>query len=120
MARIIPFELNRNGKAKQSDSEAPQTLADRVVRLREQVQGLERLAREQATQTQLPSFMMFETALKEKLDAIGRATTELFLMHAEERVAGASKDGVQYGDRFLRPAPQLQARNLTGRFGVVR
>ena len=120
MARIIPFKLNRNGKAKQSDSEAPQTLADRVVRLREQVQGLERLAREQATQTQLPSFMVFETALKEKLDAVGRATTELFLMQAEERVAAASKDGVQYGDRFLRPAPQLQARNLTGRFGVVR
>ena len=95
MARIIPLELNRNGKAKQSDSEAPQTLADRVVRLREQAQGLERLAKEQASQTELPPFMAFETALKEKLDAVGRATTELFLMQAEERVAAASKGGVQ-------------------------
>jgi hypothetical protein len=44
----------------------------------------------------------------------------LFLTCAEERVAAATKDGVRVGDRVLRPAPRLQARNLTGRFGVLR
>ena len=72
------------------------------------MEGLERFATEQAAQAELPSFVVFETALKVKLDAIGRATTELFLMHAEERVAGASKDGVQYGDRFLRQRPSYR------------
>ena len=122
MARIIPFKLNRNGngKQKQSGSEAPPTLAERVTGLRKAAEALESFVKEQAAEAELPSFMVFETALKEKLDALGRAGSELFLTHAEERVAAASKDGVQHGDRFLRPAPQLQPRNLTGRFGVVR
>ena len=119
MARIIPFKLNRNGKVGQSGQEPPPTVADRVTRLREEMDGLERLAREQAAEKELPSFMAFETTLKEKLDAVGRSATELFLTHAAERVAAASKDGVQCGDKFFRPAPKLQDRNLTGRFGVV-
>ena len=121
MARIIPFKLNRNSNRKPGrHDEAPPTVAEREARLREEVAGLELLATTQAAAKELPSFMAFETALKEKLDAIGRATSELFLTQAADRVAAASKDGVQCGQRFLRPAPQLQDRNLTGRFGVVR
>jgi hypothetical protein len=121
MARIIPLKLKRNGKAKRlRHDEVPPTVADRLERLAEEVAGLARLAQEQAADKELPCFMAFETALKEKLDTVGRATTELFLTHAGERVAAAGKDGIQCGDRFLRPAPRLQARNLTSRFGVVR
>jgi hypothetical protein len=121
MARIIPHKLNRNGKVKCSRrDEVPPTVADRLARLAEEVAGLARLAEEQAAETELPCFMAFETALKEKLDAVGRVTTELFLTHAEERVAAASQNGVQCGERFLRPAPQLQARNVTSWFGVIR
>jgi len=121
MGRIIPFKLNRNSRKQPSRrGEVPPTVADRLARLREEVEGLERLAESQAAEKELPSFMAFETVLKEKLDGVGRAATELFLTHAEERVAAASKDGIRCGDRFLRPAPRLQARNVTCRFGVVR
>jgi len=120
MARIIPLKLNRNNKKRRRAAEVSPTVADRVARLREEVDELERLAGAQAAEQELPSFMAFETTLKEKLDAVGRAASELFLTHAESRVAAASKDGVQCGERFLRPAPKLQARNLTGRFGVLR
>ncbi len=123
MARIIPFKLNRNNKGKQQrrKRETALTIADRVARLREELEGLERLAKEQAMDCEeLPSFVAFENAVKEGLDAAGRAATELFLAHADERVAAEVKEGIQCGERFLRPAPQLQARNLTGRFGVVR
>ena len=122
MARIIPFKLNRNSKgSRQRKGETPPTVAERVARLREHLEGLERLAKAQAMDSeQLPSLVDFENTVKEKLDAVGRAATELFLTHAEERVAAASQDGIQCGDRFLRPAPQLQGRNLTGRFGVLR
>ena len=121
MASIIPLKLNRNKKCRQArHDEAAPTVEDRVARLRELEDGLEQLAKAQATEQELPSFMTFEMALKEKLDAVGRATTELFLTHAEERVATASKDRVRCGGRFFRPAPELQARNVTGRFGVVR
>lgn len=122
MARIIPFKLNRNRQDKpeeRSKEQAP-AVADRVAQLRQALESIESLAEQQAVQEELPSFMAFETALKENLDAVGRAATELFLTRAEERVAVASKDGVQCGERFLRPAPRLQARNLTGCFGVVR
>lgn len=121
MARIIPFKLNRNSREQQSQrSEVPPTVAERLARLREEVDGLERLVKTQAEEKELPSFMAFETLLKESVDAVGRAATELFLTHAEARVAAASRDGIQCGERFLRPAPRLQARNLTGRFGVIR
>jgi hypothetical protein len=122
MARIIPLKLNRNGKGgRRQKRETPPTVADLVARLREDLEGLERLAEVQALGgKQLPSFVEFENAVKEKLDAVGRAVTELFLTHADERVAATSKDGIQCGERFLRPAPQLQPRNLTGRFGVFR
>lgn len=122
MSRIIPLRLNRNGKGRRRQKrEAPPTVADRLARLREELEGLELLAKAQAMESkQLPSLVAFENVLKEKLDAVGRAVTELFLTHAEERVAAASKDGIQCGERFLRPAPQSQPRNLTGRFGVVR
>lgn len=122
MARIIPFKLNRNGKGKPEETpkEKAPTVAERVAELRLKLEAVERLAEQQTKGEELPSFMAFETVLKQELDAIGRAATELFLTRAEERVAAASKDGVQCGDRFLRPAPRLQARNLTGRFGVVR
>ncbi len=122
MARIIPLKLNQNGKSRRrQEREVPPTVAERVARLREELEGLERLAKAQATDSkQLPSLVEFENTVKEKLDTVGRAATELFLTHAEERVAAASKEGIQCGERFLRPAPQLQPRNLTGRFGVVR
>ena len=121
MGRIIPFKLNRNSVPHGSRrDEVPPTVAERLDRLRQEVAALERLAQTQASAKELPSFMEVETLLKEQLDAVGRAATELFLTHAAERVAAASKDGVQCGDRFLRPAPRVQARNLTGRFGVVR
>jgi hypothetical protein len=121
MARIIPFKLNRNSQKQRSRrGEVPPTVAERLARLREEVEELERLALTQAAEKELPSFMGFETTLKERLDAVGRAATELFLTHAEERVAAASKDGIPCGDRFFRPAPRRQARNITCRFGVVR
>jgi hypothetical protein len=121
MTRITPLKLNRNNNRRPSrHDEAPPTVADRMERLREELDGLEDFARGQAAEKELPSFMAVETALKEKLDAVGRATTELFLAHAEERIAAASEGGVQCGERFMRPSPQLQARNVTGRFGVVR
>jgi hypothetical protein len=122
MARIIPFRLNRNSKNRPEEAakEAVPTVAERTRRLRLELETVERLAEEQAAAKELPSFMAFEAALKEKLDAVGRAATELFLTHAEERVAAASKDGIPCGERFFRPAPRLQARNLTVRFGVVR
>jgi hypothetical protein len=124
MARIIPFKLNRNSKGTSPKTaqreEAPPTVAERLARLREEVAALERLAEEQASAKTLPAFMAFESTLKERLDGVGRATTELFLTHAEQRVAAECKEGVAYGERFLRPAPQLQVRNVTGRFGVVR
>jgi hypothetical protein len=92
-----------------------------MTRLQEALEGLERLAKKQAMDCeQLPSLVEFENAVKEGLDAAGQAATELFLAHADERIAASVKDGIQCGERFLRPAPQLQARNLTGRFGVVR
>jgi len=92
-----------------------------VARLRDELERLEHFAKAQAMDgKQLPSFMAFEDALKGRLDGVGRAVTALFLTHAEERVAAASKDGIECDGRFLRPAPQLQARNLTGRFGVFR
>jgi len=122
MATIIPFKLNRNLKTKpeQTPKEKARTVAEGVTQLRRYLDEVERLAEQQATQTELPTFLAFETSLKQTLDAVGRAATELFLTHAEERVAASSKDGVQCGDRLLRPAPQLQARNVTGWFGVVR
>jgi len=122
MARIIPLKLNRNSKGRRRrKGETPPTVAERVTRLRQELEELERLAKVQAMDAeQLPSLAEFENTVKEKLDAAGRAVTELFLTHAEHRVAAASKDGIQYGERFLRPAPQVQPRNLTGRFGVVR
>jgi len=122
MASIIPLQLNRNGKStRRQKREVPPTVAERVARLRKELEGLELLAKAQAMDsTQLPSLVDFENTVKEKLDAVGRAATELFLTHAEERVAAASKDGIQCGERFLRPAPELQPRNLTGRFGVLR
>ena len=104
MGRIIPFKLNRNSHQQQSQrGEVPPTVVDRLARLRAEVEGLERLATTQAAEKELPSFMAFETMLKEKLDAVGRAGTELFLTHAHERVAAASKDGIQCGARVLRP-----------------
>lgn len=124
MGRIIPFKLNRKSKRKlrrpPRHDETPTTIGEQVARLREELAVIERLAQEQAAGKELPSFMAFETVLKEKLDGVGRAATELFLTHAQERVAAASKDGIRCGDRFLRPAPRLQARNVTCRFGVVR
>ena len=126
MARIIPLRLNRNGKSsrrqqRRQQHEAPPTVADRLAHLREELEGLERLSQEQALDDELvPSLVEFEDRAKERLDAVGRAMTELFLTHAEERVAAACKGGLQYGERFLRPAPQLQPRNLMGRFGVLR
>jgi len=122
MGSIIPFRLNRNRKDKPEEApkETAPSVTDRLAGLRERLDELRMFAEAQAAEKELPSFMAFETALKEKLDGVGRATTELFLTHAEGRVAVASKDGVQCGERLLRPAPLLQARNLTGRFGIVR
>ena len=119
MARITPVKLNRNRKLSQV-VEKPPTTAERLARLREQLEAVERLAEGQASEEQLPAFMMFETTLKEQLDAVGRATTELFLTLAEERVAAASRQGIELSGRFFRPTPTPQARNLAGRFGVVR
>lgn len=122
MARIIPFKLNRNNKNKPVEvpKENVPTVADRVAQLRAELEAIETLAKQQAADTHLPSYVAFEDALGEKLDAVGRAASELFLTCAEEHVAAAIKDGVLVGDRVLRPAPRLQARNLTGLFGVVR
>jgi hypothetical protein len=122
MARIIPFKVNRKNKKKPVEVAREQvpTVADRVARLRAELEAVEALARQQATEEHLPAYMAFETVLGKKLDAVGRAASELFLTCAEERVGAAVKDGVWVGDRMLKPAPRLQARNLTGRFGVVR
>ena len=122
MGKIIPFKLNRNrkGKAEEKPKEEVPSVAEQVAQLRLQLEAIERLAEQKAAEQQLPSFMEFERALKESLNAVGRAATELLLTHAEERVAAACKDGVQCGERFLCPAPKLQARNLTCEFGVVR
>lgn len=121
MARIIPFKLNRNSRKQRSPrAEEPPTVADRLARLREEMEGLENLVEKLAAEKKLPSFMAAEKRLKEKLDAVGRAATELFLMKAEERVAAAVGDGICIGDRILRPAPRLQVRNLSGLFGLVR
>lgn len=122
MAKIIPFRLNRNSKNKPEEvpaEEAP-TVLERVAQLRAQLDEVEGLAELQVGKDELPSLMAFEKVLKEKLDAVGRAATELFLTRAEERVATACKGGVTCGERVLMPAPRLQARNLTGCFGVVR
>jgi hypothetical protein len=122
MARIIPLQLNRNGKGRgRQQREAAPTVAQRVAHLRGELERLERLAEEQALDgEQVPSLVEFENLAKERLDALGRAVTELFLTHAEQRVGAAYKDGVQCGERWLRPAPQVQPRNVTGRFGVLR
>jgi len=122
MARIIPFKLDR--KNKNTPVEVPKeqvpTVADRVARLRAELEAVEALAIQQAAEKHLPAYMEFEIVLGKKLDAVGRAASELFLSCAQERVAAATKNGVRVGDRVLRPAPRLQARNLTGLFGVVR
>jgi hypothetical protein len=122
MAKIIPFKLNRNHKTKpeQRTREQAPSAGDRIAELRTRLENIERFAEQQAAQEQLPSLMRFESDLKAALDAVGRAATELFLTHAEDRIAATCQDGVQVGELFLRPAPQLQARNLTGYFGVVR
>jgi hypothetical protein len=122
MARIIPFKLNRNNKNKPVEVPREQvpTVADRLVQLRAAFDAVETLALQQAAAKPLPSHMAFETVLAEKLEAAGRAASELFLTSAEERIAAAVKNGKRVGDRILKPAPRLQARNLTGRFGVVR
>lgn len=80
MARITPLELNRNSKGRRRpEREPPPTVAERLARLREELAGVEQLAKAQALESeQLPSFVSFENAEKEKLDAVGRAVTELF------------------------------------------
>jgi hypothetical protein len=119
MARITPLKLNQNRKSSHV-VEKPPTVAEQVVRLREQLEAVERLVQGRAKEEQLPTFMVFETALKEQLDAVGRASTELFLTLAEERVAAWIRQGIQVGERFFRATAEPQAHNLTGRFGVVR
>lgn len=122
MAKIIPFKLNRNAKNKPEEvakEEAP-SVAERVAELRRKLEAIESVARQNAAEKQLPSFMAFEAALKESLDAVGRTASELFLTLSEERVAADCKAGVPCGDTFMVPAPRLQARNLMGHFGVVR
>ncbi|MBU0678999.1 MAG: hypothetical protein KJ626_12885 [Verrucomicrobia bacterium] len=101
MARIIPFKLNRNNKNKpiEVSKEHVPTVAERVAQLRAELETVETLAEQQTNVEQLPAFMDFENTLKEKLDAVGRAASELFLACAEERVATAAKDGVPVGDR---------------------
>jgi hypothetical protein len=122
MARIIPLKLNRNNQNKpvEVSKELVPTMADRIAQLRAELDAVETLAKQQAADTRLPSFMDFENTLAEKLGAVGRAASELFLSCAEERVAALVKDGERFGDRFLRPAPRLQARDLVGRFGLLR
>ena len=122
MARIIPFKLNRNNKNKPLEvpKEQVPTVAERLAHLRAACDAVENLAMQQAAAESLPSYMDLENMLGEKLDALGRAASELFLTCAHERVAASVKDGKRVGDRILKPAPRLQARNLTGRFGVVR
>jgi hypothetical protein len=122
MARIIPFKLNRNNKTKpvEAPKEQVPTVADRLVQLRAAFDEMETLVMQQAAEEHLPSYMDLENMLGEKLDELGRTASELFLTCAHERVAASVKDGKRVGDRILKPAPRLQARNLTGRFGVVR
>ena len=122
MARIIPFKLNRNNKNKpvEVSKEQVPTLEDRLAQLRMACDAVENLAMQQAAEKHLPSFMDLENMLDEKLDVVGRAASTLFLTCAQERIAAAVKDGKRVGDRILKPAPRLQGRNLTGRFGVVR
>ena len=122
MARIIPFKLNRNNKNKpiKVSKEQVPTLEDRLAQLRMACDAVENLAMQQAAEKNLPSFMDLENMLDEKLDVVGRAASTLFLTCAQERIAAAVKDGKRVGDRILKPAPRLQGRNLTGRFGVVR
>ena len=107
MARIIPLKLNRNSRRQCSPRvEVPPTVAERLARLREEMKELEHLVAEQAAEKKLPLFLSVETKLKEKLDAVGRAATELFLTKAEERVAAACGDGIRCGNRILQPAPR--------------
>jgi hypothetical protein len=122
MARIIPFKLNRNNKNKPLEvpKEQVPTVAERLAHLRAACDAVENLAMQQAAEEHLPSYMDLENMLGEKLDELGRTASELFLTCAHERVAASVKDGKRVGDRILKPAPRLQARNLTGRFGVVR
>ena len=122
MVRIIPFKLNRNNKNKpiKVSKEQVPTLEDRLAQLRMTCDAVENLAMQQAAEKNLPSFMDLENMLDEKLDVVGRAASTLFLTCAQERIAAAVKDGKRVGDRILKPAPRLQGRNLTGRFGVVR
>lgn len=123
MRRIIPFKLNRNSPARSLKGprvETPPTVEERLAALQDQMAALERFAKAEAGKTALPSFMGFEKGLKDELDAVGRAATELFLTHVEQRVSAACAEGIEYDDRFLRPAPGSKPRNLTGRFGVVR
>ena len=67
MSRIIPFKLNRNNKNKPVEvpKEQVPTVADRVAQLRAELEAVETLAKQQADDRHLPSFMAFESTLKE-------------------------------------------------------
>lgn len=121
MAKITPFKLNRNtnSQGRRHDEVAPST-TDRIARLRATLDEVERFAQNQGQLEEVPPFMAFETALKEKVDAVGRAATELFLTGASQRVSAAVQGGVVVAGRLMRPSRRPQARNLTGQYGVVR
>jgi hypothetical protein len=101
MAKIIPLKLNKNKPDTVGRENAP-TVAERVAALRLRLDTIASFVEQQAAAEQMPSFVVFETALQTELDAVGRAAVELFLTLGEECVAAASKDGVQFGDRFQR------------------
>jgi hypothetical protein len=119
MATITKINLNRNHKSSRQVDMAP-TVAERLARFDEQCASVRRLVEQQSSHERLPAFMAFESVLKEQLDKVGQAATELFLTRAEERVASAAREGTQVGDRFFRPTALPQPRSLMGQFGVVR
>ena len=70
MAKIIPFKLNRNKKAKpvqKTRGQAP-SVAERIAELCDRLEKIKQFAEQHAAQEQLPSLMAFEADLKEELD----------------------------------------------------
>jgi hypothetical protein len=86
-------------------------------RVQEEFEALLQYVKQRATEPGLTSFMLIEKQLWEKVMALGRAVTVLFLGIRERQVA--AKGPIKVWERHFRPAPK-QARNLTTLFGTVR
>jgi len=121
MGSISTRKLNRNRQKTEGKSvETPATVDELRAKLLALASATMKYCEEQSTAAELPSHLEFEQGLRDKINEVGLAAEELFLGAAEERVKETCKGGMQFGERFMRPAPGAQFRNLATLYGVAR